>query len=88
MENNQEKKGPDNETQVGRFQVSHWRTKRTFPARNDFETEREVVSRRACIQYSRLNRLTQSWENQQIWCNPEELRDLFQALGEVGQEQK
>ena len=83
MEQNEEKKGPESKTQVGRFQVSLWRTKRIFPARNDFEPEREVISRRACIQYSRLNKQSQVWDNQQVWCNLDELRDLVQALDEL-----
>ena len=85
MEQNEEKKGPERKSQIGRFQVSLWKTRRVFKARNDYEPEKQVISRRACIQYSRLNRQTQVWDNQQVWCNLDELRDLAQALDEVGQ---
>ena len=83
---NDEKQGPESKTRAGRFQVSLWRTKRRLAAKNDFEPEREVVSERACIQYSRLNRQTMGWDNQQVWCNVDELRDLSQALDKLGQE--
>jgi hypothetical protein len=32
---------------------------------------------KVCIQYGRFNRQTGTWDNQQIWCSPEELRDLL-----------
>ena len=86
MEKNEEKNGPEKKAQVGRFQVSLWRTKKVLAARNDFEPERQFVARRGCIQYSRLNQLKQTWENQQVWCNLDELRDLSQALDGIGQE--
>ena len=84
----EEKKGPESKTRAGRFQVSLWRTKRHMAARNNFEPEREIVSERACIQYSRLNHLTQSWERQQVWCNLDELRDLSQALDKIGRQEE
>ena len=86
MDGNEEKNGPERKSQIGRFQVSLWKTRRVLAARNDFEAERELVTRRACIQYSRLNHLKQAWENQQVWCNLEELRDLSRALDGIGQE--
>ena len=86
MEQSEGKKGPERKTRVGRFQVSLWRTKRTIAAKNDFEAEREFVSRRACVQHSRMNQQSGIWENQQVWCSLEELRDLAQALDKFGDE--
>lgn len=70
MEKNEEKNGPEKKSQVGRFQVSLWRTKKVLAARNDFEPEREFVARRACIQYSRLNQVAPpggAWIETPIW---------------------
>ena len=64
----------------GRFQISIWKRKMTFPARNDFDVEREVETTRACIQYGRKNRATGEWQNQSIWCSPEDLRSLAITL--------
>ena len=87
MEQNGDKNRPIKKTPVGRFQISLWRNKRIIPATHDFDAEREFISERICIQYSRLNRLSQSWENQQVWCNPDELRDLSQAIDKFGQQE-
>jgi hypothetical protein len=75
-----EKKGPEMRTRSGRFQVTIWKRDRTIPPRSAFGAERQVVAVRACVQYSRWNRITREWENQSIWCGVHELRDLVQAL--------
>ena len=76
-------RGPMSKSKTGRFQVSLWKRNRVFAARHEYDTERTFVSRRACVQYSRWNRYTRSWENQSIWCGWEELRDLVQALESI-----
>ena len=80
----QEKKGPMKKKQIGRFQVSIWKRRKVVPAKNDFGVEREVDIVRACVQYSQCNRQTGEWERKQIWCNPEELRNLGRVLDELG----
>ena len=68
---------------LGRFQVSIWKRKKLYKAKNDYDVEREVEIARACIQYSQYNKQTNSWTNQAIWCNPDELRNLVQVLDEL-----
>ena len=80
----QKQKGPIVKKQIGRFQVSIWKRRKVVPARTDFGVEREVDIVRACVQYSRCNRATGVWERKQIWCNPEELRNLARVLDELG----
>ena len=75
-----ENKGPISKNRIGRFQVSLWMRNRTIAARHEYDVERTFVSRRACVQYSRWNKITRGWENQSIWCSWDELRDLIQAL--------
>ena len=80
---NKENKKPIVKKRLGRFQVSIWKRKKLFKARNDYDVEREVEIARACIQYSQYNKSTNSWTNQTIWCNPDELRNLVQLLDEL-----
>ena len=75
-----ENNGPIVKTRSGRFQVSIWRHDRGVPARSDFVAEREVTMHRACVQFSRWNRLSREWENQNIWCGVDDLRSLVKAL--------
>ena len=77
---------PTARSRIGRFQISIWKRKRVLPAKNDFDIEREVEMARACIRHGRFNRATQSWDNQTIWCNPDELRDLVNALDKLSQD--
>ena len=78
-----ERKGPISKSKTGRFQVSLWKRDKVIAARNEYAAERTIVLRRACVQYSRWNHYTHSWENQSIWCNWDELRDLVQALEDI-----
>jgi len=68
---------------LGRFQVSIWKRKKLYKAKNDYDVEREVEIARACIQYSQYNKSTNNWINQTIWCNPNELRTLVQVLDDL-----
>ena len=83
----EEKKGPVSKKQVGRFQVSIWKRRKVVPARDDCGAEREVEIIRACVQYSTYSYSTRSYQRQHIWCNPEELRNLAEALDELGQDE-
>jgi ASC-1-like (ASCH) protein len=83
---NAEKSQPLSKKQVGRFQVSIWKRHKIVPGDEaGFRPEREYDVIRACVQYSRFNRLTREFDRQQIWCNPDDLRNLVQALDELGQ---
>lgn len=75
-----ENKGPLNRSKIGRFQVSLWKRDKFVPPRHGYDTGCTVTVRSACVQYSRWNRISRSWENQSIWCDWDELRDLVQAL--------
>ena len=66
-------------SRVGRFQISLLRKTIIIPAKDECASmEREIVSERACIQYG--VKVRGKWLNQQIWCSPDELRDLVNAL--------
>jgi len=78
------KRGPISKGRVGRFQVTMWRRRKVVPAGHDgFWPEREFDSVRACVQYSRYNRIRGDYERQQIWCDPIELRDMVGALDKL-----
>ena len=80
----EENKGPVAKKEMGRFQVSIWKQRRTVPAGSEFEPEREYDVVRVCIQHSRFNRATREYRRQQIWCNPQELRDLAGVVDDLG----
>ena len=84
----EKKNKPMLKARVGRFQVSIWKRKKLIKARNDFDCEREVEQVRACVQYSRFSKSRNEYDNQRIWCNPDELRNLVEVLdqlnGDVG----
>ena len=79
----EEKNKPLVKKRLGRFQVSIWKRKKLYKAKNDDDVEREIEITRACIQYSQYNKATNTWINQTIWCNPDELRNLVQALDDL-----
>ena len=84
----EEKKGPVSKKRIGRFQVTTWVRKKLVPGDEaGFRPEREYESVRACVQYSRYDRRTHEFVRQQIWCNPQELRDLANALEQLGDEE-
>ena len=79
-----EKKGPDTKVRHGRFQLSIWKQTKVIAPKDEqrgFVPERKVDVVRACIQYSR--KWNGSWQNQSIWCSPEELRDLQHAMDKL-----
>ena len=80
MANEQQASGAIQRAKVGRFQISVWQVSRRLKARGDFDVEREFTCLRACVRYSRFNHRLNEWENQNIWFDSEELRDLAQAL--------
>ncbi len=76
----EENKGPIQKVKVGRFQISIFKKRQWLSARDDYDAEREQSGRTSCVQFSKRNYRTREWENQSIWCDPHELRDLVQAL--------
>ena len=76
----EENKGPYKKSRVGRFQVSLFKANRFISPLSDYGAEIPFVQVRACIQYSRFNHWNHQWERCSIWCSPEELRDLVNAV--------
>lgn len=75
-----EKNQPVKKVRSGRITVTLWERKVT---REDGET---VEFQRACVQHSRKNKDSDEWNNQQIWLNVEELRNMAEALDELNEE--
>lgn len=63
----------------GRISVTVW--KRQVTAKSGAEVE----VRRACIQHGRKDKETGEWNNQQIWLNIDELRDVANALDQLNE---
>ncbi len=74
-------KTPKAKSRSGRFQVSIWSTGR------DEDSLSGYCRFRVCIQHSRYNRQQEQWENQSIWCSPEEVRDLHDALDKLSEQE-
>ena len=73
--------GPIAKGESGHFQATVWRRRKVLPADEErFRPEREFVVTRACIQHSRYNWARRSYDRQQIWCDPHELRALADAI--------
>lgn len=84
-----EKQHPLCKSRGGRFQITTWKKEKVIPADDGkFRPERRYEVLRACVQYGRFNRATRKYENQQIWCNPDDLRDLVEALDNFGQDDR
>ena len=78
-----ESTGPVKKFRAGRFQLTLWRFEKVKEARDDYDAERVGVRIRACVEYGRYNRRKQQWENERIWCDPHELRDLAWVLDQL-----
>ena len=82
------KKEPLEKIRVGRFQISTWKFQRLMnPVEPGKEPtaylERWVDVDRACIQYGTYNQWRREWENQSIWCSPDQLQSLIEALEQL-----
>ena len=78
-----EEKKPVKKVRCGKISISLWKRKATSKDGRAYEQER------ACVQHSRKDGSTGEWQNQQVWLNIDELRDLANALdqlNEVGDE--
>ena len=79
----EDKKGPISKIRSGRFQITTWKRRKIVPGdESGFRPEREYDVVRVCVQYSRFNKARRDYDRQQIWCDPHELRSLYQALDE------
>ena len=74
-----EKKQPVKKVKCNRISVSLWKHKAT--SKNGAEYERQ----RACVQHGRKDNNTGEWNNQQIWVNRDELRDLTEAIDQLNE---
>ena len=78
--------GPFSRARAGRFEVSLWQWTKIITARQDqrdIKPDREYIVMRARVRFSRYNHYTQTWDEQVIWCNIEELEGLKQALEQL-----
>ena len=75
-----EKKGPYKKSKSGRFQVSLFKFEKLIRKGDTIRSELIVDNFRVCIQYSTFSKKYNNWQRQQIWCSPEELRDLGNAI--------
>ncbi len=87
MEKN-EKNRPVKKARCGKISISVWRQKRLLPGdkASTGYVEQYVEFWRACVQHSSKSRNTGAWQNQQIWLNVDELRDLANAMDELDRE--
>ena len=83
------KSRPIKKVRSGRFQISLWNFRQNF-SRGRKESivyiEKEVEKARACVQFSTFNKATGRWQNQSIWCSPEDLRSLADAMDKYDEE--
>lgn len=80
---NENKKGPICQTRIGRFQTSIWKwnnTRTPSGSLRDYTPEQERTVYRACLNYSTWSRATRQWRRSAIWCDLDEIRDLYHAL--------
>jgi len=68
---------------IGRYQISYYRNEKTIPLQKDDNCgcDKTRAGIRACVQYSRP--ADGEWQRQRIWCAPEELRYLSDALDQL-----
>ena len=81
-----EKNKPYKKIRNGRFQISMFKCSKVLRSGGDTTSELIVENTRVCVQYSRYNRRSGDWERQSIWCSPDELRDLGNALDGLAEE--
>ncbi len=75
-----EKTKPYKSRKSGRFQISLFKFEKVIRAGDTIRSELIVENIRICLQHSYFNNNTGQWQRQQIWCSPEEIRDLINAI--------
>ncbi|MFC1606868.1 hypothetical protein ACFL47_02765 [Candidatus Latescibacterota bacterium] len=78
-----EKTKPYRKSKSGRFQISLFKFEKVIRNGDDIRSEVSVDNIRVCVQYSKFNNKAGEWQRQQIWCTPEELRDLVDAIDKL-----
>ena len=83
-EANRQKRKPLLKVKKGRFQMTLWGKEVIIAPRNPedkaFKPERRLMVDRVCLQRSVYSFRTRSYERQQIWLSPDEIRDLSGVL--------
>lgn len=82
------KNKPLKKVRVGRFQISLWQFKRLLTSGDPesiIYTEQWTDVAKVCVQYSTFNKGTNHWENQKIWCAPDDLRDFQEAIDQLSE---
>ena len=82
-----EKKGPYKKSKSGRFQISLFKSEKLLRKGDTIRSEVIVDNIRVCIQYSQFRQDINRWERQQIWCTPDEIRDLANAIDGLHQQE-
>jgi len=75
-----EKTQPYRKSKTGRFQISLFKFEKVIKNGDTIRSEVRIDNIRACVQYSNYNNRAGEWQRQQIWCSPEELRDIVSAI--------
>lgn len=80
---------PIKKARSGRFQISLWNF-RQHESKGSKESitylEQDVERGRTCIQFSTYSKATNKWQNQSIWCSPQDLRSLADAMDKYDEE--
>jgi hypothetical protein len=72
------KNKPDIQSKSGIFQISGWKNKRTIPAKNDFDIEREVEQINICLNIGQ--RTDGKWKNIPTWFRASQFQNLKEVL--------
>ena len=71
---------PYRKSRSGRYQISLFKFEKVIRNGDSIRSEVRIDNIRVCVQYSNYNNRAGEWQRQQIWCTPEELRDLVDAI--------
>jgi len=69
----------------GRFQISFFKSNRFISPRSGYHAELAVEQIRVCLQYSYFSNYSDKWIRQKIWCSPDELHDLYNAISSLNE---
>ena len=78
-----DKTQPYRKSKAGRFQISLFKFEKVIRNGDTIRSEVIIDNIRACVQYSKYNNYAGEWQRQQIWCTPEELRDIVDAIDKL-----
>ena len=78
-----DKAQPYRKSKSGRFQISLFKFEKVIRNGDTIRSEVIIDNIRACVQYSKYNNKAGEWQRQQIWCSPEELRDIVDVIDKL-----